>query len=209
VSRVALLCLALLLLGTPSGGSAPALARQVRAGAVGGSPVGAGAIGASPVGTSPRGGSPAGLGAIGAVRTASTATAYVAPVEPLRVLRPFEPPPTPYAAGHRGVDLASAPRQLVRAAADGTVAFSGEVASRGVLVLQHADGVRTEYEPVVPLVTGGSAVRRGEPIARVSGAHGTCPPGGCLHWGARRGAGYFDPLSLLRPLGPVRLLPWR
>ena len=30
----------------------------------------------------------------------------------------------------------------------------------------------------------------------------------CLHWGARRGDTYLDPLSLLRPLGPVRLLPW-
>src|SRR5882672_11815016 len=38
--------------------------------------------------------------------SATTGAIYGLPLAgPLRVLRPFEPPPTPYAAGHRGVDL--------------------------------------------------------------------------------------------------------
>jgi hypothetical protein len=38
---------------------------------------------------------------------------------------------------------------------------------------------------------------------------GPLPALGCAAWGARRGDIYLDPLELLRPLGPVRLLPWR
>lgn len=137
-------------------------------------------------------------------------TSYTAPVAvPLRVLRPFQPPPTPYSAGHRGVDLGTPPHGEVLAAGAGRVTFAGMVAGRGVVVIAHADGIRTEYEPVRPLVAAGQAVARGQPIGRVSGQHGSCPPGRCLHWGARRGEAYFDPLLLLRPLGPVRLLPWR
>ena len=41
------------------------------------------------------------------------------------VVRGFEPPPHPFAAGHRGVDLAGRPGQAVRAALPGTVGFAG------------------------------------------------------------------------------------
>lgn len=133
---------------------------------------------------------------------------YTPPV-PVVVVRPFEPPPGPYAAGHRGVDLATAPGTVVRSAADGRVRFAGTVAGRGVVVIEHRDGVATEYEPVAALVTAGQAVARGQAVGRVEGVHGTCPPDRCVHWGARRGEEYLDPLRLLRPLAPVRLLPWR
>ena len=134
---------------------------------------------------------------------------YAAPVpEPLDVLRGFQAPAGPYAAGHRGVDLATRPGEPVRAAGDGVVTFAGPVAGRGVVVIAHPDGVSTEYEPLSPAVTTGEAVVRGAVVGSVTGVHGDCPPGSCLHWGARRGTEYFDPLSLLQPLGPVRLLPW-
>jgi murein DD-endopeptidase MepM/ murein hydrolase activator NlpD len=133
---------------------------------------------------------------------------YVAPVQPLDVVRGFDPPAGPYAAGHRGVDLAVTPGQAVGAAALGTVTFAGAVAGRGVVVLAHADGVSTEYEPVDPAVTAGQQVHAGEVLGTVSGAHEGCVPDRCLHWGARRGGAYFDPLTLLEALGPVRLLPW-
>lgn len=127
---------------------------------------------------------------------------------PLRVVRPFEQPAGPYAAGHRGVDLATVPGQRILAPAAGTVVFAGGVAGRGVVVVVHADGVSTEYEPVRPAVSAGTAVSAGHVIATVAGTHTGCRPGRCLHWGARRGGGYFDPLRLLLPLGAVRLLPW-
>ncbi len=125
------------------------------------------------------------------------------------MVRPFVPPPSPYAAGHRGVDLAVHADDLVLAAGAGRISFAGTVVDRGVVVIQHPDGIRTEYEPIVPLVAAGDAVVAGQPVGRVRGQHGTCHPDTCLHWGARRGAIYFDPLTLLRPLAPVRLLPWR
>jgi murein DD-endopeptidase MepM/ murein hydrolase activator NlpD len=126
----------------------------------------------------------------------------------LVVLHPFEPPPTPYAAGHRGVDLAVTSGQAVLAARGGRVFFAGTVAGRGVVVISHSDGISTEYEPVVPAVHVGDAVQTGQVIGRIVGTHHDCHPGGCLHWGARRGGGYLDPMRLLSPLGPVRLLPW-
>jgi murein DD-endopeptidase MepM/ murein hydrolase activator NlpD len=125
------------------------------------------------------------------------------------VLAGFIPPPTPYAAGHRGVDLATVDGQLVRAAAAGEVSFAGSVAGRGVVVIAHPDGIRTEYEPVRPGVTAGRSVAAGQVIGHVQGVvHRSCSPGRCLHWGAQRNGAYFDPLSLLRSLGPVRLMPW-
>jgi murein DD-endopeptidase MepM/ murein hydrolase activator NlpD len=135
---------------------------------------------------------------------------YRAPLPgPIVVLRRFEPPPTPYSPGHRGVDLGASRASLVLAASAGRVSFAGRVAGRGVVVIAHGDGIRTEYEPVLPLVSAGQVVTGGQPIGRVHGTHDGQPPDRCLHWGARRGSDYIDPLLMLRPLGPVRLLPWR
>jgi murein DD-endopeptidase MepM/ murein hydrolase activator NlpD len=166
-------------------------------------------------------GSAAGTGPSDARSAPGTASNRSAPLGPLpavtyqaplagRVLivAGFQPPPTPYAAGHRGVDLATVNDQVVRAAAAGVVTFAGSVAGRGVVVIAHADGVRTEYEPVTPTVPSGRSVAAGQPIGRVRGVHRSCSPGRCLHWGASRDGVYFDPLSLLLPLGPVRLMPW-
>ncbi len=134
---------------------------------------------------------------------------YAAPVTSVVLVRPFEAPAGPYAAGHRGVDLATSSDDAVLAAGPGRVRVAGPVAGRGVVVIQHPDGVRTEYEPVDPTVSAGAPVARGQQIGRVHGSHGGCGPSRCLHWGARRDGAYFDPMTLLVVLGPVRLLPWR
>ena len=132
---------------------------------------------------------------------------YVAPLpEPVDVLRGFEPPATRFAAGHLGVDLRARRGATVVSPADGVVRFAGLVAGRGVVVIEHPDGVRTEYEPVAPLVRPGARVRAGDAIGLVRGRHAGCA-GPCLHWGARRGENYLNPLDLLRPLGAVVLLP--
>jgi murein DD-endopeptidase MepM/ murein hydrolase activator NlpD len=137
-----------------------------------------------------------------------TASNYTAPVAPVRVVRPFLPPPTPYAAGHRGVDLAVRPGAPVHAAAAGVISFAGSIAGRGVVVVRHPDGISTEYEPVRVGVKSGATVQGGDLLGTVAGRHGSCAAGTCLHWGARRDSVYLDPLLLLRPLGRVRLLPW-
>ncbi|MDX3656236.1 M23 family metallopeptidase [Streptomyces sp. ID05-26A] len=122
---------------------------------------------------------------------------------PHPVVRAFEAPATPFGPGHRGADLSSPSDTPVLAAADATVVFAGAVAARTLVSLQHRNGLRTTYEPITPTVTAGSAIRRGEVIGHLQPGH--CPTP-CLHWGARRGHAYLDPLRLVTS-GRVRLLP--
>lgn len=125
------------------------------------------------------------------------------PVPAPVVVRPFDPPPQPWLAGHRGVDLAARPGTPVLAAGAGTVVFAGTVAGRGVVSVDHAGGLRTTYEPVTASVRAGAAVSAGQQLGVVTGAGHGCA---CLHWGLRRGPVYLDPLTLLGR-GRVRLLP--
>ncbi len=122
------------------------------------------------------------------------------------VTRPFQPPPRPWLPGHRGVDLAGSPGATVLAAGPGVVAFAGNVAGTGVVSIDHPNGLRTTYEPVLPLVRAGQPVGAGQPIGTLLPGHPGCPVAACLHWGLRRGTEYLDPLMLLRA-GRVRLLP--
>jgi murein DD-endopeptidase MepM/ murein hydrolase activator NlpD len=133
---------------------------------------------------------------------------YSWPLAPVPVvLRPFQPPMQPYGPGHRGADLAGAVGQPVLAAADGVVVFAGPLAGRGVVSVQHPDGLRTTYEPLTAAVAAGAAVRRGQPLGTLEPGHPSCQPAACLHWGVRRGTEYLDPLRLVS-VGRVRLLPW-
>src|SRR5690606_12268056 len=59
---------------------------------------------------------------------------------PRRIAQPFLAPATPYAAGHRGIDIHAAEGGDVLAAADGVVHFSGVVVDRPVLSVRHAGG---------------------------------------------------------------------
>jgi murein DD-endopeptidase MepM/ murein hydrolase activator NlpD len=129
------------------------------------------------------------------------------PLEPApAVVRRFQPAPTPWGAGHRGVDLASRPGQPVLAAAAGVVSYAGVIAGRGVITVRHGEGLRTTYEPVTSSVAVGSSVRAGQQIAVVSAVPGHCAPRTCLHWGLIRGSTYLDPL-LVFGLGRPVLLP--
>lgn len=132
---------------------------------------------------------------------------WSAPIFPLDVHRGFQPPPSPWAAGHRGVDLTGEPEQEVYAAASGTVVYAGDLADRGVVSIQHPQGWRTSYEPVKADVTEGQTVEAGDLLGVLDGSHRDClPREPCLHWGARLWGQYVDPLWLLG-LGEIRLLP--
>ncbi len=130
------------------------------------------------------------------------------------VARGWEPPPAPWAPGHRGVDLLAAENATVRAAAPGRVLFAGKVAGKGVLSIEVSGSgtppLRTTYEPVHPTVRKGDHVTAGQPVATIAPGpfHCSAP---CLHWGLLRGKLYLDPLSLLPPSirhsAPSRLLP--
>jgi murein DD-endopeptidase MepM/ murein hydrolase activator NlpD len=124
------------------------------------------------------------------------------------VIRVFVLGPDPWSPGHRGVDLQADLDQKVLAAAPGTVTFAGTVAGRGTVSVQHDTGIRTTYEPVRPLVRLGERVDVGHVLGTVSPGHR--PDVICLHWGARVGSTYLDPLLLLdqRYGGRPVLLPW-
>jgi murein DD-endopeptidase MepM/ murein hydrolase activator NlpD len=137
---------------------------------------------------------------------AAVLAAFGWPVAPARVARRFDPPSRPWLPGHRGVDLAAAPSQIVRAAGAGTVVYAGVLAGRGVVSVAHPDGLRTTYEPLEPAVTVGDAVRPGATLGALQAGHPRCPAPACLHFGLRRGDVYLDPLALFG-MGRVRLLP--
>jgi murein DD-endopeptidase MepM/ murein hydrolase activator NlpD len=122
------------------------------------------------------------------------------------VVRPFDPPDRPWGSGHRGVDLRAEAGRAVRSPADGTIVFAGPVAGRGVVVVSHAGGLRSTFEPVEGGVPVGRHLMAGATVGRVSDQPSHCLPASCLHWGVLRGSTYLDPLSLLRRT-PIVLLP--
>lgn len=123
------------------------------------------------------------------------------------VVRGFEPPSSPYAAGHRGLDLLGSAGQPVLAALPGRVTFAGQLAGRGVVVVDHGT-TRTTYEPVTASVTAGDVVEAGGRIGLLTAALSHCRPRICLHlgWVEDRDDAYLDPRGLFGA-APVRLLP--
>jgi murein DD-endopeptidase MepM/ murein hydrolase activator NlpD len=134
---------------------------------------------------------------------------YAWPVEG-PVIRGFDPPETPYGSGHRGIDIAAPLGSTVRAAHDGIVAFAGTIGGARYVSIDHPDGVRTTYSWL-----GEDRVGRGDVVAREEaiGTSGSGHPGGDrphLHFGARIGDRYIDPMLLLERgtlVGLVRLAP--
>lgn len=140
---------------------------------------------------------------------ATTAGVWSWPLDPVpRVVRAFERPPSSYAAGHRGIDLAAAPGQEVRAVDDGVVTHSGVIAGRGTVTVTHPSGIRSTYEPLDDRIESGVAVATGDIIGLLAteATFSHCAPASCLHLGARRGEDYLDPMWLLTRLRIV-LLP--
>lgn len=142
----------------------------------------------------------------GAVEPVAPAGAWAWPVGgPRDLLAPFDRPASPWAAGHRGVDLRAGRGTAVRSPAAGVVAFVGVVVDRPVVTVDHGAGRVSSFEPARAGVVVGEAVSRGQEIARVA-VGGHCS-GACLHWGVRVEGEYIDPLSLLMDRRPSVLLP--
>jgi murein DD-endopeptidase MepM/ murein hydrolase activator NlpD len=117
------------------------------------------------------------------------------PTSEVVVVAPFVAPPRPYAAGHRGVDLAAPTDSVLVAPAAGVVAFSGDVAGRGVITLDHGGGYVSTLEPVSEALPAGTPVSAGDPVAQVSaGGHMTTEG---VHFGVRLLGVYVNPLVLV------------
>lgn len=152
------------------------------------------------------------LAALGA--PASAAAGWIWPVEGA-VITPYRNGSDPYAGGqHRGIDIAAATGTPVRAAAGGTVTFSGTAGSSGLTVaVRTADGrFDTSYLHLsVVSVAKGDHVAAGARLgaAGTSGRRSAAQPH--LHFGVRDAGSrhaYRDPLTLLPPApAPVREAP--
>ena len=116
------------------------------------------------------------------------------------VLRGFEPPPGPYARGHRGVDVAAQPGDQVVAAIDGVVTFVGRVNDRQIVSITQGTQI-VSVEPVVGTVGIGTRVAAGDVIGIVDvGGHCSLR---CVHIGIRVNGMYVDPLRSRRRLLPI------
>ena len=116
------------------------------------------------------------------------------------VVDPFREPACPWCPGNRGLTYDVAAGTLVRAAAAGTVTFSGPVAGTFYLVVEHADGLRATYGQLA-----GSHLAAGDVV--VAGATVGQSAGG-LHFGLREGDRYIDPAQFLgRLVERARLVP--
>lgn len=131
--------------------------------------------------------------AVVAVPPAGAAAVSYVPPHPGPVVRHFEPPPTRYEAGHRGIDIAAPPGSTVFAAAAGRIAFAGPVGGAVSISIDHADGIRTTYSYLsAATVRAGAWVARGAPIGRTGAGHPGSTGQPHVHVGARRGDLYLD-----------------
>ena len=140
--------------------------------------------------------------ALGTIPASAAATAppgaptmWVRPVAGA-VARPFLAPRAKYGPGHRGVDFVAPAGTAVHAAREGTVVFAGDVAGSLHVVIDHGDGLRTSYSFLARVdVRVGQRVVRGQ-IVGVAGGTGPEHDTGVVHFGARTGVQYFDPMLL-------------
>ena len=126
------------------------------------------------------------------------------------VIRGFDPPTTPFGAGHRGIDIAVPFGTSILAPEAGTVSFAGRVGGELFVTIDHGSGLSSTYSWL-----SSSAVRKDDVVARgqAIGATGTGHLGSAvphLHLGVRLDGQYMDPLTYLAPLGVqdlIRLVP--
>ncbi|KHK97582.1 peptidase M23 [Microbacterium mangrovi] len=148
---------------------------------------------------------PATGGAATAASDASERAVWVWPTASHRVIVAYAAPATRYGPGHRGIDIAAPIGSGVAAPAAGIVAFSGRVAGRPVLTIDHGDGIVSTLEPVASDAAAGDVVRGGERVGTVAvGGHADPDT---VHLGARRNGEYINPMLLLGGIPHAILLP--
>jgi septal ring factor EnvC (AmiA/AmiB activator) len=119
----------------------------------------------------------------------------------------FVAPEHRFGAGHRGVDIAAGAGGTITAPAAGTVIFSGPVAGRSVITVDHGGGLVSSYDPIMPAVPAGTPVATGQVLGMLGPAEAMHCPSGCLHLGARLHGAYVDPAPFFGPRRRSILLP--
>jgi len=128
------------------------------------------------------------------------------------VINAYDPPDTPFGAGHRGIDIAVPFGTTIVAPEAATVSFAGPVGGRLFVTLDHGGGLESTYSWVSAiLVHKRDVVARGQPIA----ISGTGHPGSSvphLHLGVKLADVYQDPMDYLGSISVssfIRLAPIR
>ncbi|HET7236164.1 MAG TPA: M23 family metallopeptidase [Actinomycetota bacterium] len=126
------------------------------------------------------------------------------------VLRGFDPPESPFGAGHRGIDIAVPIGTVVRAPEGAVVAFAGKVGGHLFVTLDHGGELTSTYSWLAAVqVRKGDVLARGQAFATSGPGHpGSVVPH--LHLGVRLAGAYVDPLLYLEPVGVqdlIRLAP--
>jgi len=136
------------------------------------------------------------------------AAAWQAPLARVQVTSDFGATNRPSGKPHRGMDLRAARGTAVIAPADGKVAVSTDTYAGGpqygkVVVIEHADGLRTLYAHLDERsVRTGEQVRANQQIG-LSGATGKVT-GPHLHFEVQRGGAQVDPRDVLgKALPPI------
>lgn len=117
------------------------------------------------------------------------------------------PDDDPFAAGHRGIDVAAPAGTPVRASAAGVVSFAGNVAGNRSVTVDHGSGLLTSYSFLEEIrATKGQAVELGTVIGTSGAGHPSPARPPHVHLSARRADRYFDPIELYIGAGYADLL---
>lgn len=128
---------------------------------------------------------------------------------PLRgpIVRGYEQPSSPYASGHRGIDIGAPVGTPVKAAASGVVHFAGKVAGSLFVSIDHDGGVQTTYSWVSEVDTKkGAKVQKGDVIALSGTGHPGSTEPTHLHFGVKQDGEYVDPMLYLGAIDVVDLI---
>ena len=122
------------------------------------------------------------------------------------VIRGYDPPDSPYGAGHRGIDIAAPVGTPVNAAGAGTVTFAGRVGGHLFVTVNHGGGLVSTYSWLSELrVAKNDVVVAGQLIALSGSGHPGVLPAH-LHFGAKLDGAYVDPMDYLSPGSVVDLI---
>lgn len=128
------------------------------------------------------------------------------------VIDAFDPPDTPFGAGHRGIDIAAPVGTVIVAPETAKVAFAGKVGGQLFVTLDHGGGLESTYSWLAStLVRKNDLVARGQPIATTGVGHPGKTPAH-LHLGVKLFDVYQDPMDYLGPMSVsafIRLAPDR
>jgi murein DD-endopeptidase MepM/ murein hydrolase activator NlpD len=123
------------------------------------------------------------------------------------IVHGYDPPETPFGAGHRGIDIAANVGATVVAPASGVVSFAGKVGGQRFVTIDHGSEILSTSSYVSEIIVHkGDVVSAGSPIALSGTGHPGSTLPAHLHFGIRVSGEYVDPMTFLAPASVVDLI---